>query len=264
MKLVMPPKEFPLAGILERVQKAVSQDPSWHPLKHFLKEQDTPDRRRGIIGIHPSDLSKECDRALAYSLVKAKRVRHELDPLTIRIFDHGHLLHTMVQGYLYEAKELGFIEDFQAEVPIHAPTIPLVGTMDGKLKVGGNWYAIEIKSAGPSTFYGSKNIATSKSIIGTARKWHRWQFHAYMLAAGIEAGFYIYYDKACDLVRCIWEPFNPDIWKAPRMAIEFANQMVDKKILPAKTKNNRYCPNCPYYDICEKDVGIVEADRRKA
>ena len=261
-KLIKPtkPSEFPLAHILRTVQQSLMADRSWHPLKHFQAGPSRQSDRRG--GIHPSDLAKNCDRALAYSLVNAERERIAPDDKLLRIFDHGHALHAVYQAYLHEAAIQGHVDSFEDEVPVYEESLNIVGTADGLVKDGLR-YGIEIKSAGPSTYYSTKDLRKASSPISRPLKYHRQQAHAYMVAGNLNAFFFIYSDKAMDDFSVIYEPFDPECWNPVLKSIHFVQKMVGRYVLPNKTKDTWGCRSCPYKTICDKDTGLLKSDRRQ-
>mgnify|MGYP001574580502 CR=1 FL=1 len=252
--LPVAPPLFPLDQILIRVQEELGRRPAWHPLQHW--QAPSTRRRDARPGVHPSDLDRDCNRAITYALVGAPRGRQGLSPLEVRRFDHGSVIHAQVQGYLIEAAALGLLDFAKVEVEVNAPWLGIDGTTDAIIGHGGYVYDVEVKSAGPETYYGSSDLKRATRIITTPSASYRKQVHAYMAGTGLRMTAFIYFDKAMDDVKVIWVPFDDTLWTEIRREIEHGQEMVRLGALPGKTTKLYQCPRCPFKDICDKETGL--------
>mgnify|MGYP001581968824 CR=1 FL=1 len=258
---VIVPPQFDIEAVLHRTLDAIGQDPRWHPARHYRVPVHEPERD-SRAGVHPSELN-ECLRATAYSIVRAPR-RRDLDRRSVQTFDHGSVIHIQWQSYLVEAEQLGLFENVQIELEVHTENPPVFGHADATFWHDGYRYLVDIKSAGPSKFYGTKNLQGPMSVLSSVSVEHRRQVHAYMAGLGIYGAFMLYVDKALDAFKALWVPFDQAFWEAEIAApIRAAVQMVDKFALPRKTDKRYLCRGCPFQGICDRDMGLVEADRRQ-
>lgn len=254
-----PPRYFDLDILLETVQRQVARDPTWWVLKHF--HGHPPLDRERAPGVHPSDLGRNCNRALTYALVNASRSGRKPAPAHLRrTFNHGDVIHLQYQNYLLEAANLGLLEDVKVEVPFSSHH--MVGTADAIVVYRGNRYFVEIKSAGPSTFYGTKDLTSVGAGDPKVSSDYLQQVHAYMVGLDLQAGFVLYSDKALDRMKSVWVPFSADVWRPIQRSLDFAAEMVARMALPTKTAKLYQCRDCPFQALCSADAGLVAVDTR--
>lgn len=238
-----------------------------HPLRHFDPEDAQETARDAFPGIHPSDFKLNCNRALVYATVNAKRDDMTPEPdqektrKRTRIFDHGKMLHVLVQSYLLVAESIDLLDHVENEAPV-GPRHNIVGTQDSLIMRGSHVAGVEIKSAGPTTYYGTKNIPESKGPITTATKAHRQQVSAYMLAAELDEFHFVYWDKAMDDWAIL--PFGRDekLITEIRREAEFGLEAVDRGVLPGTIDNYWTCRGCPFRTVCGENKPLDEVDRR--
>lgn len=261
LNLPTPPPELDLVGVLQTVGEVAGSIPGWHPLKHWQPEF-IGGRRDSRAGVHPSDLGLDCDRAMVYALVNAERVKQPVGSVLQRTFDHGHVLHAMVYTYLLEAVALGLLDKVRIEKPVFDQNLCITGTTDAVVEKFDCRYIVDVKSAGPSTFYGTKDLRSVGAPQITVSAGYMRQIHAYMEAEAAEAAIFLYYDKAMDLLAQVFVPFEARTWAPVRQGLEFAATMVKQGALPRKTEKLYNCRNCPFKKICDAETGVRAADRR--
>lgn len=113
---------------LNSLIKAMTSDGVLVPLIDEYLITRGADADRGHDYVSPSSVF-DCMRAQMYRILKY-RTDGPNDPRTQRIFDTGHAIHGMLQGYL---EDIGVLEI--AECPVFDPELKLTGHCDGVLDV---------------------------------------------------------------------------------------------------------------------------------
>jgi len=251
-----------LKAILERTLDLLNEDSRWHPLMWWVSPEPEEMDRDRFPGIHPSDLQMQCNRALVYATVNASRDKtRKLSIKDRRCFDGGHAIHAVVQGYLLKAEEFGMLDYVEPEAPV-GPAHNIVGSADALIRLNGVSAGVEIKTAGPSTFWGTKNMAKANSMIATPLSAHRRQTTAYMIGMGVEQFFFVYWDKATDEWAIL--PFEKDqkVAESILQETEFGLEAATRGIVPGKIDNLYVCRRCPFKTVCDRDLPLVDVDRR--
>lgn len=251
----MPPK-VPLQNILEQAMLACEKDPTWDLREQVDRIPKKPPRDHHP-GVHPSDLEKNCRRLIVYALLGVKRQERpwehtDKDLRTIQIFHHGDAIHLQWMTYFLQAMDIGLIEDVRCEVPVVEPVTGIVGTMDVVYRWSGHRYVSDIKSAGPTMYYGTKDLAEASSSLQTAKSAHRRQLTAYMVGEGLQRGQVVYADKALDDRTVLDVPFDAKVWKEDRRDIEVGREMIELDALPPTIDNWYVCSKCVFRDVCEE------------
>ena len=254
---------FDLEVILNATLDAINADDAhWHPLSWWEPPEPEDLERDRFPGIHPSDLQIGCNRALVYATVNAKRQRGgTLTRKDRRCFDGGHAIHAVAQGYLLKAQEFGFLDYVEPEAPV-GPKDNIVGSADALIRVGGVSAGVEIKTAGPSTFWGTKDLTKATDKITTPLAAHRRQTTAYMLGMGVRWFFFVYWDKATDQWSVIPYEMDDAIANDIRKEAAFGLQAADQGILPGQIENPNTCKRCPFAHVCFTPHTVRDVDRR--
>lgn len=251
-----------LKVVLEAALDAANVDPAWHPLRRWTPPAPEDMARDRFPGIHPSDMGLGCNRALAYATVNAPRDKgRPLSHKDRRCFDGGHAIHAVVQGYLTLAEELGLLDWVENEAPV-GPTGNIVGSCDSLVRKDGAGMGVEIKTAGPSTYWGTKDLTRATSAISVPPADHRRQVTAYMIGLGVSWFTFVYWDKATDGWSVIPYALDPAIEAQIRREAEFALDVAERGILPAKVANLNICRRCPFGTICASESRLEVVDRR--
>mgnify|MGYP001589350857 CR=1 FL=1 len=262
---VVPPID--VRAVLLAAMDAAAMDPAWHPLRYATREDAEEPDREAHPGIHPSDLAIGCNRSLVYATVNAPRDawRHastsDRRAQDSRTFDHGKMLHVLVQAYLQLAVDAGLLDVADVEVPT-GPRHNIVGTMDALILKGGARMGIEIKSAGPSTYYGTKDMTRAVTALTQPVTAHRRQAAAYMRASGLEWFAFVYWDKAMDDFAVLPWRADAETAEAVRREAEFGLEAAERRILPARVTDVWKCGRCPFRSICSQDLPFETFDRR--
>lgn len=254
-----------LRAVLCQVLDHVRSSPRWHVLDYAER---IPRRgERALVGIHPSEikLHMKCARSAAYAMLGTPRTEQPSgaryassikyncadEHRTTICFNHGDCIHMQWQAYLLAAVDAGLLDGGGAEVGTASGHV--VGTVDFVLQHGGQTFVVEIKSAGPSTYFGTKNMTDVKAApMMKALPEHVEQAAAYMHALGAAGMFFIYADKATDdfAIDYVGARSARDPWPRVLVVLDGAKAVVDANDLPSRTLNTRTCGACPFTDTC--------------
>ena len=242
---------------------------------HEFDEEKHKDR---VTRFHASKFSYHgvCAREY-YLLMKREELGLELerpDPFEtslLRIFDHGHGIHSMYQdrvlgpaGILYgkwkspNADEPP-VEGFQPspdwtyiEPRMYWPEKRISGYCDGYLKIEGRWYLLEIKSSNDQSFRFLKRNRQP-------RDYHARQSQIYMMSPNdlelsfeVEGAFILYINKDTGEELDLFIPNDPSIVAPVLNQIDEAISCLDQSMIPprleacktVKSKRAKDCRAC--------------------
>jgi len=194
--------------------------------------------------ISPSHISTHpCDRAVAYGLM-GKRERERVDPQLRRVFDAGHVFHDILQAALGDA-----YPDFEAEVRLQHPTLPISGAADGRRVSQRRLYEIKtISDAGAEKLTGAK-------------KDHRQQAALYVgMDPSVDVVEYIYINKSTGELIAFEAEADRDQWHIAAERSEDVVKAVDAYgsgggSLPPKLRGKDYtCKRCKFAWFCRPEL----------
>lgn len=194
------------------------------------KENQKPWTRR-IGHYHPSSV-KGCKRAMYYDRV-GEEPESRVDAKLRMIFDMGHALHDMIQGYLRNHP------GFEDEVTCEFPDLHLYGHCDG-IFTKEDW-VLEIKTVGESVY---------KTLVQPKIE-HIWQIHCYMFCLDIPRTQLLYVNRATGATRLFKVAFSNEIWEEVAAVIGYVESCVESGEPPPQEVNKWACRSCKFYHVCE-------------
>jgi len=268
--------------------KPVSND--WKPcgkcgMKGWVMEEH---EERNNADIHASQIHK-CLKNLWYGCTDYVAQRKAIVAPELRlIFDHGHMLHHMLQSY---GKKGAWCDPqyYHAEVPI----VPDAGEARErkahilpdaiKYRIRSNPDAIiwkyivhdirglgdvcirlmhEYKSISPGFANAEGKLLGGYAGLTGPKKEHKQQGMIYLKCFDIPLIVYIYYNKGNDQIADFPVPFDHLTWNMVRGKIDKVLDYAEKQEMPpweetSAILDSSECKTCDYVDICNPPKSIV-------
>lgn len=209
--------------------------------------------RNKLVGLHPSELGNACPRAVSFrylfekKLLKKVTVTEDLfeekDNLAYleRIFDNGHVIHSLIYSYLEGVKEI--IDpslEFRIEVPIKKlfDQFLIGGTADILIKLqDGEWYYVDIKTANSNVF----NKLKSHNDIS---RQYKIQANIYGFGLGVKRLCNLYWNKDTGKMKEFFFFRDDDLLKGGLTTALLSKKWISGEI-----------DNIQILDECEKQEG---------
>lgn len=266
-------------------QPIKEKDPSWIPCKKCEKRGwilDEKEERRNDADIHASQIHR-CIKNIWFSCTPYVFERKSnVDSKGRMIFDHGHMLHHMLQGYgkkgawgdpkfyqdevkIYpsysEAKENGAHELPEA-VKYHVrssvdailwryivPDIRGIGDVSVRL-------IHEYKSISPGKPTKDGGLYGGYASLKGPKPEHKQQASIYMQCFNVPITVFLYYDKGGDQIAEFPVPYDQLTWNIVRGKIKKVLDYVERNEMPPwevtdAVLNPIECTRCEYFDICK-------------
>lgn len=206
-------------------------------LDMFLGSQRVQPRPRGF---HPSEISK-CQRAIFYSFTE-EASNPWLNPRIKRIMDNGNYMHARFTRYF---EQMGILE--AADVPLPANVYGVVGTIDGIVKIDGERYIFELKSAKNEKFKSIDKLLTDTGYLQ--------QSLLYMYFMGIPRVIFLVENKDTQELaeRILYLKDYEAELGAVLVLLDKMQLFVDQGITPDRKCTSRsfwLAKGCLYRDLC--------------
>ena len=186
--------------------------------EYLLEQENEKPWSRRVGHYHPSSV-KGCKRAMYYDRISAEPVPRVGADLRM-IFDMGHALHGMIQGYLNN------YDGFEEEVTCEFPDLHLYGHCDGVFRKE-DW-VLEIKTVGESVY---------RTLVQPKIE-HIWQIHCYMFCLDIPRTQLLYVNRATGAQRLFKIAFSNEIWEEVAAVLGYVESCVEKEDPPPQEISN--------------------------
>ena len=156
---------------------------------------------RSVSCLHPSSFRADsCLQKIWYDLTDEVEEISNFAPETLMIFDTGHSVHDLLQGYAHKMYGDAFRDEVRARLDDHY----ISGSCDGVLDLGHAVCGFEIKSINRRGF----------EALSGPKKEHMWQATVYQKALDLPFMLYIYFCKDTSVIAEYCRPFDQGIWDA--------------------------------------------------
>ena len=192
---------------------------------------------------HPSTIGA-CQRMMFFDHYQATRDAGKVneDDLLRRylIFETGTYIHVMFQNLCERA---GFL--IQRECAIVDRMRKILGHADGKLRIDGKVYVLEIKTINSKGF---------QMLHDSPKHEHKAQAHAYMRSLNVKHAIFIYYNKDQNSLREFVVDYDHSFYlEHVRRRIDGYFTAIDRKVIPPQEGTNPRsfpCMFCPFTKVC--------------
>ncbi len=188
-----------------------------------------------------SSLGYRCERRLVYQRVDPALAAPPNEELS-SIFEEGDLHHVQIRK---ELADLGF-EVLENESPFFDERLDIRGHIDGKLKIDGKRYPIELKSTmgqGPQT----QEIWARET--GLFARYYA-QLMIYMFLTNTTEGLGLFKDKVTGLWTVCAVELDYAFAETLLKRAERVRDAVRMKVLPDRILDRSECRGCPFELVC--------------
>lgn len=220
-------------------------DLSWieSPIEEYLNGKANRSGRKDSGWFHPSDLSNQCDSALAFAFLGYQR-GSDVDARVQRVFDLGNARDRDWKRYL---RECGL--SIASAVPRNFVNAEwrIRGECDDILvHPSGHYVIAEIKTINQRGFDGLDGAPLPEHLI---------QVHCYIANLSAVSGVVIYENKNDGKIKIIPVPFQPEIYAASLQRIV--------RIIDALTNGHMLDRTCKYGCSYKDDCRVWNAQKSK-
>jgi len=155
----------------------------------------------------------------------------------------------MEEQALREIKEAGF-EVVEQQRPYSWPELQLNGHIDGKVRINGELYPLEIKSINPYDFV---KVGGTNDFIRSDKIWLRKypaQIMLYLLMEGAERGILYLKNALTWEPKTIWVDLDYNYTDRIIKKLEEVNRHIENGTLPEGINDADICPDCPFFHLC--------------
>jgi CRISPR/Cas system-associated exonuclease Cas4 (RecB family) len=205
---------------------------------------------------HPSSFGG-CRRKLSYAYV-CQEPMHRIDPKLRRIFQHGHAIHDMLQGWMTKVYN-GAVDDdayaftFADEVRITdtelAQKYNIAGSADGLITITENKTGEVIR-----LIYEAKSASASSWTLGSPMKKHVVQASVYAFCLDATHIVFDYYNKDKDAHKYFVVERDADAWRAITDTLDDVVAKINEGELMPAEGSTWECRSCGYYHVCQPEL----------